>query len=484
MSYKLKYTGEQIDNILDRAVEGGTIDDALALKAPLESPALTGTPTAPTQAEGDDSTKVATTAYADRAADAAEAAAKEYTDRAASALYITDTASGSIASFSDGADGVSMRSVKVAITPVQSGSGDPSPDNVRPISGWTGANVSVTGINVWDEEWELGSISSDTGQNTSATANIRSKNYSSCVPGTSLFFCGNSGQAFAGVRWYDANKTYLGLVSSGNANNVAITVPDNAYYFRLAFVTAYGATYNNDVSVNYPSSDHDYHAYNGTVYPISWQTEAGTVYGGYFVVNEDGSLDLTVTWGGKDMGTLTWTYEPAQTRFKSETLAGLTDGANAICSLYKRGSSLNALTDGQFFIGATGNTFVRDSRYTDAADFKAAVAGQTIVYPLAQPVIYRLSAQHITSLLGQNNVWSNTGDTEVTYVADPKLYIAKMLGGGALTLGSASPLSINRPVTINEKDLEQAGEVSEAVEAAAETVLPAESGETEEGAQE
>jgi len=36
---------------------------ALALKAPLASPALTGSPTAPTPAAGDSSTKLATTAF-------------------------------------------------------------------------------------------------------------------------------------------------------------------------------------------------------------------------------------------------------------------------------------------------------------------------------------------------------------------------------------------------------------------------------------
>lgn len=40
---------------------------ALAAKAPLASPALTGSPTAPTQTALDDSTKIATTAYADTA---------------------------------------------------------------------------------------------------------------------------------------------------------------------------------------------------------------------------------------------------------------------------------------------------------------------------------------------------------------------------------------------------------------------------------
>lgn len=39
------------------------VDDLGALKAPLSSPALTGTPTAPTPASSDNSTKIATTAW-------------------------------------------------------------------------------------------------------------------------------------------------------------------------------------------------------------------------------------------------------------------------------------------------------------------------------------------------------------------------------------------------------------------------------------
>jgi hypothetical protein len=40
-----------------------TMTNSLSLKAPLASPALTGTPTAPTAAASDNSTKIATTAY-------------------------------------------------------------------------------------------------------------------------------------------------------------------------------------------------------------------------------------------------------------------------------------------------------------------------------------------------------------------------------------------------------------------------------------
>ena len=37
-----------------------------------------------------------------------------------------------------------LKACTVKITPVQSGSGDPSPDNIRPISGWTECNVVVS----------------------------------------------------------------------------------------------------------------------------------------------------------------------------------------------------------------------------------------------------------------------------------------------------------------------------------------------------
>lgn len=53
------YTGTEAETALQE------VGASLALKAPLASPALTGSPTAPTQSAGDNSTKIATTAYVD-----------------------------------------------------------------------------------------------------------------------------------------------------------------------------------------------------------------------------------------------------------------------------------------------------------------------------------------------------------------------------------------------------------------------------------
>lgn len=59
--------GEISDAINDDANLYTTLVAALALKAPLASPALTGMPTAPTASPGDNSTQIATTAYVDDA---------------------------------------------------------------------------------------------------------------------------------------------------------------------------------------------------------------------------------------------------------------------------------------------------------------------------------------------------------------------------------------------------------------------------------
>lgn len=55
-------------------------------------------------------------------------------------LLVSEEASGAVASFDDGADDVPVSSLKVALEPIQTGSGDPSPSNVRPIIASNGKN--------------------------------------------------------------------------------------------------------------------------------------------------------------------------------------------------------------------------------------------------------------------------------------------------------------------------------------------------------
>lgn len=61
---------------------------------------------------------------------------------------ITGDVEGSVISIDDGKLNEPLKACTVDITPVQSGSGTPSPSNIRPISGWTEANITVADATV------------------------------------------------------------------------------------------------------------------------------------------------------------------------------------------------------------------------------------------------------------------------------------------------------------------------------------------------
>ena len=51
-----------------------------------------------------------------------------------------------------------------------------------------------------------------------------------------------------------------------------------------------------------------------------------------------------------------------------------------------------------------------------------------VVALLATPIEYTLTPTEVTTLLGENNIWADTGEiTELTYRADTGRYIAKKI---------------------------------------------------------
>ena len=146
-------------------------------------------------------------------------------------------------------------------------------ENVCPISGWTGANINKTGINIWDEEWEIGDISNITGENMGSNNQIRSVNYMSVAPNTNyrcVFPPMKDGQKIElKILSYDINKHYIRYLWRSNTSSV-YTTSNDTYYIRLVTIKAYGTTYNNDISINYPSTDTDYHTYTGNTYTVQF----------------------------------------------------------------------------------------------------------------------------------------------------------------------------------------------------------------------
>ena len=345
-------------------------------------------------------------------------------------------ARGAIASFVLGEE-KSAKSLQITIEPQQAGSGDPSPDNVRPISGWTGANVSVSGVNVWDEEWELGYYRN--GVKTANTTSICCKNLIPIKPGTQ-YYIGYQGTITCYYNFYDRNGNFMVLSGAdavgrfSMASARAITSPSGAYYMAFAMASAYGTTYNNDISINYPSTDHDYHAYNGNVYPISWQTEAGTVYGGTLDVTSGvltsarKAMTFSGEWTGTNFaeGTNTCRIFYPYSFFVDAIKPNATNICNILCDklptfapdyIYSNdvmGISENRNSSQNGFWIRIDKSLL--SEYS-AAGIKAWITANpvTVLYEFATPQQYQIEATPITLLQGENNVWCDTGSTTVTW---------------------------------------------------------------------
>lgn len=333
------------------------------------------------------------------------------------ALDMTDTASGAIATF-ESEYALPLRDLEIEINAVQE-SGTPSPSSPQAISGFTGANIRVVGSNLTDEQWELGTIDGTTGANTPGSTSLRTTNYIPIAPNTTYYFYIGVGIT-TNPYLYDQNKQYIGRLGS-YIKNQTFTTPSNAYYIRLGLPVGYGTTYNNNVSINYPATDTAYHAYNSTTTPITWQDEAGTVYGGSLDVT---SGVLTVTHAIIDLGDLSWTYDSAYTRFASSISGGKSYGtavrtAPFICTCYQTisdGRPLSQVPNNSIYNGNSNSVYIKTSDYTDAGQFTTAVTGEKLVYELATPVTYQLTPTQISAIVGTNNIFTDTnGDTSLEY---------------------------------------------------------------------
>ena len=326
-----------------------------------------------------------------------------------------------------------VRPVKVTceFSPVQEGTGDPSPDNVRPISGWTGCEIPHAGINIWDEVLESGYWNVSDGGKAQSGRYLRCANHIPVAPNTEYYFMvGSSGSYQRVLLFFNRDKEILTWKYFNNFSRH--TTPDNCYYIAFYVTKDYGTEYNNDISINYPATETEYHPHKSGIIPINWQSEAGTVYGGTVTLNEDGSADLVVThrYAVYD-GDENWKWSLNNGRYNANiTASGIYrpsyQSMYAIpCNYAKPGS--NTVTT-YFAVGATWQDsqiyFFNPITYLDGvedlATFKAYLAEHPleVVYPLATPLTYHFdNIGQLQSFLGTNNIWHNmNGDITVEYL--------------------------------------------------------------------
>lgn len=266
------------------------------------------------------------------------------------------TVSGSVISISDALAQLA-ESLVVGIEPVQSGSGDPSPSNVRPISGWSEVTVTRCGKNMSN----IASIKR--GDGSARTGN----EFISLPAGTYTISANNVGNCSMSIQFWSSSNNMGTKAFNVGQDSYTITATDDIVRMYCYISTE---NYNNGkygelttIQIETGSSPTAYEPYNGNTYTIQL---GQTVYGG--------SLDVTT-------GVLT--VDRAQiASYAGETLPSTWISDRDVYSA-----------------GATPTT------------------GAQVVYELATPQTIQLSPITVQMLLGNNTLWADSGDSELQYWA-------------------------------------------------------------------
>ena len=360
-----------------------------------------------------------------------------------------------IATFDASAADMPLKGMTVNIEPVQAGSGDPSPDNVRPISGWTGCKLHRTGVSLIGGDAFIGNTFAKNGEkyelsyNGSGVAN-RASGYAdiSGIPEGRyvLQFLNCSYPDGIDVTFRQRTNgtlttvgTIIGSSTSGvRAFNIPANTTELQFYIVPNSTVTIGDKVTMDDAILYRYGE-TAEPYKGNTYPVTFPTEAGTVYGGTLMINADGSGELTVDKAIKTIDdqtsfsfssatTIGWfAYLPTHDMEKLSDYSAtvVSDSMMTIVSEKDMRNHLNdCIVTGY---DDSANTYPGQNWIywkvpgIESKNDMIAWLGLhsfTVVYPLASPIAYGFSDIHeITTLLGTNNIWADCGDVTVTYGA-------------------------------------------------------------------
>ena len=159
-------------------------------------------------------------------------------------------------------------------------------------------------------------------------------------------------------------------------------------------------------------------AADATTYAVDWTTQAGTVYQGTVdVVTGELKFDKA----GVDLGSLSWTKYGSTVNYDRYISSGLDslakNSSSVVCSIYKARVGNETITPNMIWI-ASGNSKLSATTnvgaYANAAGFKSGMSGQILVYELSTPITYQITGTDIVTLVGDNYIWSDSGDVTIT----------------------------------------------------------------------
>ena len=332
-----------------------------------------------------------------------------------------------------------LASAVVDIVPVQAGSGDPSPDNIRQISGYTGVSLLLCGKNLIDQatapefprwintsnKWAY----SSGGGKSLAVPCLPNTTYTVSIQGTTTVFraayitgelpTSNSQEYVA----YDATRDGSGpgsiKVTTG-ADATYIVVQVGAQSLRIA-----------DMQIEFGSTATAYEAFRGGTFSYDWTSGAGTIYYGTLDVKTgvltDYSAIRTLS-GGSDEAWEASTNSSLNAKYFRLAVGDegdvMQDEGYCVCDHYAF-TILSSSTTSVGFRVYNSTTLhkayigIRPENVKDMTlnQFKALLADSpvTVCYQLTSGTTHQLTPNQIRAFLGRNNMSADAGTLTVHY---------------------------------------------------------------------
>ena len=318
--------------------------------------------------------------------------------------------------------------VKVSWEPTQEGSGDTSPDNVRPIKGRDSVKVERCGENLCNVNHFVGSYWVDDNYHKSNDfVNIHSSFWASykmpCNVGDTINASGFPELGGISCVWTSdvSGKKYFKEAGSSQMVNTSYAVPSGARCLVLGVagkLSVPDANYDNAM-ISIGTSPTTYTPYTGQT---STLTLPRTIYGGTVdaVTGEGNENAKIITLDGNE---LKFTKVNTYINLPVHSAPGILKGGIICCSHFNRRLfAVNTTYEFCFLLESDMTSLfasVDDLNAYLAAQYAAGTPVQ-IAYKLAEPVPFTATgAQPIPALSGVNTVLTDADNATVTGRADP-----------------------------------------------------------------
>jgi len=355
-------------------------------------------------------------------------------------------------------DGSLVKSLIVEIEPSQSGSGTPSPSNIRPISGYTQEDLTVVGKNrlplVFADIKSLNTSGTWSGNvytfngitftiHTDNSENITSISISgTATTGVSLLIKDFTEYLFSENSYILNDSVNASAISKGscyvsverkkgasgnvnypaNTNNAsrrgAFTVDYSQYdRYRVLIYMPVNTVVNN--AVFYPmvrlstESDSTFEPYHGKTYTTPFNQ---TIYGGTLDVLTG---ELTIDKWYVQITAQNVTFNSTNNRGLIRTnlvsipyAISSPNTVNCICDKFESISQTEGVVTGNVGVYAHGQIIAICGYKTSLEDYQSWLTDNpvTIVYEIDTPQTIQLTPQKVKSLVGENHIMASTGD--------------------------------------------------------------------------